>query len=81
MLIAIRHSYDGGGVGMADVSYDKSIDSNERTVVGTTKLWAIVLGIVLLLGIGMIVFFFSSTGARDSGGPNSENSATRPAEP
>ena len=49
---------------MADDRYDKSIDSKDRTVVGATKLWGIILGIVLLLGIGMIVFFFVSSGTR-----------------
>lgn len=66
---------------MADAAYDKSIDSNDRSVVAQTKLWGIVLGIVLLLGIGMIVFFFVASNSRDSGGSASENTATRPAEP
>ncbi|HEX6124076.1 MAG TPA: hypothetical protein VFZ23_01765 [Pyrinomonadaceae bacterium] len=66
---------------MANEGYDKTIDTDERSVVATTKLWAIILGIVFLLGIGMIVFFFVGTGTRDSGGVSSENTATRPAEP
>ena len=66
---------------MANATYDKSINSDDRTVVGATKLWAIIIGIVVLLGIGMLAFFFISSNMRDSGGPNSENTATRPAEP
>lgn len=66
---------------MADAGYDKSIGTDERSVVATTKLWGMILGIVLLLGIAMIIFFFVGTGTRDSGGPASENTSTRPAEP
>ena len=70
-----------GGVRMPNAGYDKSIDTNDRSVVAATKLWSIILGIVLLLGIAMIVLFFFGTGSRDSGGAASENTATRPAEP
>ena len=70
-----------GGVSMANETYDKSIGSDNRSVVAGTKLWAVVIGIVLLLGIGMIVFFFIGSGMRGSGGPASENTSTRPAEP
>ena len=66
---------------MANEGYDKSIGSDDRTVVGATKLWAVIIGIVVLLGIGMIAFFFIGSNMRDSGGPNSENTSTRPAEP
>ena len=81
-----RHTVCGnagfiGGVGMANVPYDKSIDSVDRSVVAGTKMWGVILGIVLLLGIGMIVFFFLAGNMRSSGRPNSENTATRPAEP
>lgn len=66
---------------MANAGYDKSIGSEDRSVVAQTKLWGIVIGIVLLLGIGMLVFFLMSDNKRDSGGVSSGNTATRPAEP
>ena len=66
---------------MANVPYDKSIDSDERSVVAGTKMWGVILGIVLLFGIGMLIFFFIGGNMRGSGGLNSENTATRPAEP
>ena len=66
---------------MANVQYDKSIDSEDRSAVASTKMWGVVLGIVFLLGIGMIVFFFLGSDMRSSGGLSSENTATRPAEP
>ena len=70
-----------GGVRLANAGYDKSIDSEDRSAVAGTKLWGVVLGIVFLLGIGIIVFFFLGGNMRSSGGLNSENTATRPAEP
>jgi hypothetical protein len=70
-----------GGVAMADAGYDKSIGTEDRSVVAATKLWAIIIGIVVLLGLGMILFFLTGSNMRDSGGPNSENTSTRPAEP
>ena len=66
---------------MANAGYDKSIDSEDRSVVSATKLWSVVIGIVFLLFIGMMVFFFVGSNKRDSGGAASENTATRPAEP
>ena len=66
---------------MANAYYDKSIGRDDRTVVGATKLWGLIIGIVVLLGLGMLVFFFVSSNMRDTGGPASENTATRPAEP
>jgi hypothetical protein len=66
---------------MENASYDKSIGSDDRTVVGATKLWSIIIGIVVLLGLGMLIFFFVASDMRDWGGPASENTATRPAEP
>ena len=68
---------------MADESYDKSIGTENRSAVAATKIWLIVAGIVLLLGITMIAIFFTGMGdgRRNSGGPASENSASRPAEP
>jgi flagellar basal body-associated protein FliL len=68
---------------MADESYDKSVGTKDRSVVAATKIWLIVAGIVLLLGITMIAIFFTGTGdaRRNTGGPASENSASRPAEP
>jgi hypothetical protein len=68
---------------MANESYDKSIGTENRSAVAGTKTWVIVIGIVFLLGIAMLAIFFggSSDGRRNSGGPASENSANRPAEP
>jgi len=66
---------------MANIPYDKSIGSENRSVVAGTKMWAVVLGIVFLLGIGIIVFFFLRSDMRRSGPISSENTATRPAEP
>ena len=66
---------------MANASYDKSIGTEDRSAVAGTKVWAIIIGLVLLIGIGILITFFASTGTRDAGGPNSENTATRPAEP
>jgi hypothetical protein len=66
---------------MADESYDKSIGTDDRSVVAGTKLWAVIIGFVLVLGIAMIIAFSYGSGKRDAGGPNSENTAARPAEP
>lgn len=40
--------------------YDTSIGTEERSARSATKLWAIVLGIVLLIGISLIVTFYNS---------------------
>jgi hypothetical protein len=66
---------------MANETYNKSIGTDDRSVVAGTKIWGMILGIVLLLGIGMIILFFVGSNMRDTGGPASENTATRPAEP
>ncbi|HUR96927.1 MAG TPA: hypothetical protein VMZ26_02550 [Pyrinomonadaceae bacterium] len=66
---------------MVKEPYDKSIGSEDRSAVAGTKMWAVILGIVFLFGVGMIVFFFVGGNMRGSGGLNSENTATRPAEP
>ena len=68
---------------MADESYDKSIGTEDRSAVAATNTWAIILGIVLILGIAMIAIFFTASGdgGRNTGRPASENTATRPAEP
>ena len=67
---------------MADASYDKRIGTEERSAVAATKLWAIVLAAVLLFGIVMLVVFFSGTGSENGiGGPATDNTANRPAEP
>ena len=68
---------------MGDVGYDKSIGSENRSVVSATKLWGIVLGLVLLVGIGLLAMFFMGygDGPRSRGGPSTDNTATRPAEP
>ena len=66
---------------MADPSYDKSIGTEDRSAVAGTKLWTIIIGLVLLIGIAIIITFFATTGKRDAGGPNSDNTSSRPAEP
>ena len=66
---------------MANGLYDKSIDTDERSVVSTTKLWSMVIGLVLLVGIGMLIVFMYGSNMRGSGGPASDNTSTRPAEP
>ena len=38
-----------------DQGYDKSIGTNERSAVAATKIWAIVLALVGLVGVIMIV--------------------------
>jgi hypothetical protein len=51
-------------------------------VVAATKIWAIILGLVALVGIVMMMMFLGYFGnARSSGPVSSENTATRPAEP
>lgn len=62
--------------------YDTSIGTENRSVVSATKLWALIIAAVVLAGIVMMVFFMmmgsqGGTGRRI----NSENTATRPAEP
>ena len=67
---------------MSDVSYDKRIGTEERSVVAGTKLWAMILGVVLLIGIGILVVLFMGTGSRKGvESPTADNAATRPAEP
>ena len=59
--------------------YDKSIGSEQRSAVAATKLWSILLGIVLLIGIGLIVtFFFASSDTRDSEGGGAYSTASSP---
>jgi ABC-type transporter Mla maintaining outer membrane lipid asymmetry permease subunit MlaE len=70
---------------MADTKghdYGTSIGTKERSVVAATKIWAIILGLVALVGIVMMMMFLGYFGnARSSGPVSSENTATRPAEP
>ena len=61
--------------------YDTSIGTKERSVTSATKLWGIILGLVVLAGIIMIAVFMSWDGRGSSGPVSSENTATRPAEP
>jgi hypothetical protein len=52
-------------------SYDTSIGSEQRSVVSATKIWVIVLGFVLLIGIVLILTFFNAsptTGGNSSSG-------------
>ena len=63
-------------------TYDKSIGSDERSVVSATKLWSIVLGIVALLGlIAIVSFLMWGSRPNESQRITTENTATRPAEP
>lgn len=65
-----------------DQGYDKSIGTNERSAVAATKIWAIVLALVALVGVIMIsMFLLGGSETRSSGPVSSENTATRPAEP
>lgn len=62
--------------------YDTSIGTEDRSVVSVTKLWALVIAAVVLAGIIMMVFFMLMGSRSDRGRRiNSENAATRPAEP
>ncbi|MDI1242913.1 MAG: hypothetical protein PSX80_13435 [bacterium] len=59
--------------------YDKSIGSEQRSAVAATKLWAILFGIVLLIGIGLIVtFFFSGMGGSDAGRGGAGSTSSSP---
>lgn len=62
-------------------NYDTSIGTNQRSAVAATKLWAIVIGLIVLFGIAMLYMFMTSSETRPSGGASSENTASRPAEP
>jgi len=67
---------------MSNVSYDKRIGTEERSVVAGTKLWAMILGVVFLIGVGIIVVLFMGTGSGKGGeNPAVDNGVTRPAEP
>ena len=62
--------------------YDTSIGSSDRSAVSATKLWAIVLALVGLVGIILIsMFLLNPFGTASSGPVSSENTATRPSEP
>lgn len=64
------------------MTYDTSIGSEERSVIAFTKTWGIVVAILFLIGIGILAWLYFGQGdTRGSGGLNSENTATRPAEP
>lgn len=59
--------------------YDKAIGSEQRSAVAATKLWAILFGIVLLIGIGLIVtFFFSGTSGGDAGSGGASSTTSSP---
>ena len=69
---------------MADqLSYDSDGQTDPKAVVSATKIWAVALAAVVLLGILMMAaFVFWGSGANNDSGPvSSENTATRPAEP
>jgi hypothetical protein len=62
--------------------YDNSIGTKERSAVSATKVWAIVLALIGLVGVVMITMFLVQPfDGRSSGPISSENTATRPAEP
>jgi hypothetical protein len=63
-------------------AYDTSIGSENRSVISATKIIGLILAAVVLGGIIMIGYFMLM-GSRDDSGRriNSENTATRPAEP
>ncbi len=48
---------------MADrTAYDTSIGTEERSVKSATKLWAIVFAAIFLIGVTMILVFYSWSG-------------------
>lgn len=62
--------------------YDTGIGTKERSVVAATKVWGIVLAVVVLLGVIMITVFLMRSGTGGSGGgAGSGNTSTRPAGP
>jgi hypothetical protein len=62
-------------------NYDTSIGTNDRSLVAATKLWAIVIGLIVLLGVIMLLMFMTGSMGVSSGPVSSENTSTRPAEP
>lgn len=68
---------------MADKSehYDKSMGTSDRSAVAATKIWAIVLALIGLVGVIFISMFLLNPFGGSSGPVSSENTATRPAEP
>jgi len=67
---------------MADrMTYDKSIGSEDRSVVSATKLWGIVLAVVVLLGIIAIGSFLMWGSRADDGRRINSENTSRPAEP
>ena len=64
-----------------DPGYDTSIGTRERSAVAATKVWAIVLAVVALIGIFTLWMLLKGDNRPSSGGVSSENTATRPAEP
>lgn len=64
-----------------DAGYNKSIGTGDRSAVAGTKLWGIILALVVLVGIILIATFYMSNGRGSSGPVSSENTASRPAEP
>lgn len=70
---------------MADktqTGYDTSIGTKDRSAASATKLWAIILGLIGLVGVIMItMFLLNPFGSKSSGPVSSDNTATRPAEP
>lgn len=57
--------------------------NTERDIQATTFTWGIILGLIALLGVILLAVFFMWNAGMLSGGMqiNSENTATRPAEP
>ena len=47
-------------------TYDTSVGTKERSVRSATKLWAIVFAFIFLIGITLILVFYSSS-STDSG--------------
>lgn len=67
---------EGEGTG-----YDTSIGSERRSVRSATKLWAVILGLVFLVGVALIITFFNSnltTPNRPSSGANSASQSPGP---
>ena len=47
-------------------NYDTSIGTDERSARSATKLWAIVLAFVFLIGLVLILVFYNSSSATDT---------------
>lgn len=59
------------------MAYDTSIGSEQRRVKSATKLWAIILGLVFVIGVALIITFFSSADTTRNNPSTGANSTAR----